>query len=457
MEALMEALMEGQQERQQARQQARQQERQRTSSRLLLVESRSDEGEALAQTLEQLGYAVLRAASGQRTLELLAAQHPDLILLSTAMPEMREGQLLRRLHGADPSRHVPVVALVPSDADDLAVQCLEWGADDYVHEHAPEAVLRARLAVVLSSQSLFQRQKQLLRYERDLQIGHQIQLGFLPQTLPQPPGLEIAAAFRPAREVAGDFYDAFTLSNNRRVGFVIADVCDKGVGPALFMAIIRSLIRAFAQQHYSLRWMDNALDLLTMQPTGKPRADRRRSLPSIGTAALKDAVELTNNYIVRNHSEAATFATLFFGVLDPETGALGYVNAGHDPPVIVGQGGVKERLTRTGPAVGLFPDADYEIRQSRLDPGDVLLAFTDGVTDARDPGGAFFGEARLLALAQQPCPSAEAMLSRITGSVVAHIASANQFDDITMSAVRRAGPSDPDQAAGRAGAVTVGD
>ena len=119
------------------------------------------------------------------------------------------------------------------------------------------------------------------KYERDVQIGRQIQASFLPQTLPQVANWEIAARFQPAREVAGDWYDAFQLTHGR-VGLVIADVCDKGVGAALFMALMRSLIRAYAQQNYALRWLDAlASDDIVPARTSTP-GEGRRLPPSVG-------------------------------------------------------------------------------------------------------------------------------------------------------------------------------
>src|SRR5947208_967614 len=123
----------------------------------------------------------------------------------------------------------------------------------------------------------------------DVQIGRQIQASFLPETLPKPAGWEIEARFQPARQVAGDWYDAFPLTHGR-IGLVIADVCDKGVGAALFMALMRSLIRAYGQQNYALRLLDV---LETGAPTA-PRGERgRRTAPSVGVSALRNAVELT--------------------------------------------------------------------------------------------------------------------------------------------------------------------
>jgi sigma-B regulation protein RsbU (phosphoserine phosphatase) len=267
--------------------------------------------------------------------------------------------------------------------------------------------LASQAAVVLNSRMLIERQRQLLRYEQELEIGRQIQASFLPEKLPQVAGWEIAARFHPAREVAGDFYDAFYLENSEKVGVVIADVTDKGVGAALFMALFRTLIRAF----------------------GKYSTD--------GRAVGKSAFERTNDYVLQNHLQANMFATIFFGVLDPATGVMAYVNGGHNPPGIIGSRGVKGFLKPTGPAVGMLSHVKFEVEEVSLEPGDILLAFTDGVTEARDPSGRFFGEKRLRQLLEQPASSAAALLDRIEEGVHAHAATASQSDDVTMIAVRR--------------------
>jgi sigma-B regulation protein RsbU (phosphoserine phosphatase) len=274
--------------------------------------------------------------------------------------------------------------------------------------------------------------------ERDLEIGRQIQASFLPTALPETPGWEIASRFEAARMVAGDFYDAFPLSAGKRLGLLVGDVTDKGVGAALFMALFRSLIRAFADQHYSLGWMDllgNDAD----RPRQSGSVGRRRELLSTGTIALKNAIDLTNNYIARNHGQTNMFATIFFGVLDPANGALIYINAGHEPPLLAADGEIKARLNPTGPAVGLFPDLDFGIEQVTIGPGELLLAFTDGVLDARSPAGESFGEARLEAAVREPAQSANALLDRIRAGLSAHVLGSDPFDDVTMLAVRRLG------------------
>ena len=290
--------------------------------------------------------------------------------------------------------------------------------------------------------------EELLKLERDLQIGRDIQQGFLPANLPQPAGWEITACFHPAREVAGDFYDAFYMVNKRRVGFVIADVCDKGVGAALFMSLFRTLVRSNAQHNTSLSWMDAGSGSVTEDKDwlkGDP-AKRRQSLPSIGTGALMNAVVATNDYIIENHMEQGYFATMFFGVLDPSNGSLIYINGGHNPPVLHRTDGTQSFLKPTGPAVGMLPGVKFKMGQARLGPGDILYAYTDGVTDARSPRGEFFTEARLFDIVGSGAPSAEALVDDIESQLKAHISTAPQFDDITMLALRRA-PEDTSRGA----------
>jgi sigma-B regulation protein RsbU (phosphoserine phosphatase) len=277
--------------------------------------------------------------------------------------------------------------------------------------------LASQAAVALNTQELLRRQEELLRFEHDVRVGRQIQADFLPRALPQVPGWEIAARFQPAREVAGDFYDAFVRPDGA-IGLLIADVVDKGVGAALFMALSRSLIRAFSRV--------DGVD-----------ADGGSAALSVDTRAL-NAVRLTNDYIAEYHGHTSMFVTVFFALLDPVSGVLTYVNAGHNPPYIVGPTGVvKAELGPTGPAAGLFPNMAFNVQQVTLEPGDLLMTFTDGVTETRDPSGEFFDEEGLLALLKQPAPSASEHLDRIEASLQAHIASADQADDITMLAVRR--------------------
>jgi sigma-B regulation protein RsbU (phosphoserine phosphatase) len=258
--------------------------------------------------------------------------------------------------------------------------------------------------------------KKLVQVERDMEIGRQIQGGFLPKELPTVAGFEVACHFRPAREVSGDFYDAFVLPSGR-VALVMADVCDKGLGAALFMTLFRSLLRAFAEQDAG-----SGID-----PRATPPAE----------SMVRSAVERTNSYVAATHGWQCMFCTLFFGVLDTATGAVAYVNAGHDAPILLGAGGIKSRLTKTGPVVGIDASNVFGTASVVLEPGDTFLAYTDGITEARNAAGQFFGEKRLLSIVQAKGASADTLVSGVMGALYEHIAGAEPHDDVTMLAVRR--------------------
>lgn len=267
----------------------------------------------------------------------------------------------------------------------------------------------------------------------ELEKGRQMQINFLPNQLLQMPGWETAAFFKPARQVAGDFYDIFRLPENL-IGLVVADVCDKGVGAALFMALFRSLIRIFSGQ--------TALDglPLTCSDAELDEPDGVADNPSINPSHLKalQAVHLTNNYIALNHGELAMFATLFFGILDPASGTLSYISGGHEPLFVISPtGGVKARLAATGPAVGIVPKIGFKVGQACLAPGDILLGYTDGVTEATAADGRFFAADQLVSILKTPSSTAVALLDRIAAGLQAHMGSGDQFDDITLLAIRR--------------------
>jgi phosphoserine phosphatase RsbU/P len=312
---------------------------------------------------------------------------------------------------------------------------------DYYEQLVIET-LASQAAVALNNQLVFKRQTELLKLERDVQVGHNIQADFLPKNdeMPSVSGWEIVTCLHPARQVAGDFYDAFDMTHGR-IGFLIADVCDKGVGAALFMALMRSLTRAFAQQHYST-------DLMHMLEDVKPgrkgkNASDLVSLPSVGSLALERAVQLTNDYVAENHGSLAMFATMFFGVLNPTTGHVLYINGGHNAPMIIdAQGHVKTRLQPTGPAVGIFAGAKFEIQRTRLEPGETMVCFTDGVPDARNPEGKLFNEQRIVDLLLDPPDNAAALLKRIEDQLFTYIGEAVQYDDVTLMLVRRSPDSE---------------
>lgn len=306
------------------------------------------------------------------------------------------------------------------NAQDESGQVIPFGS----YEQLVADSLSSQAAVALNTHLLLDRQRELMIVERDVQVGRQIQADFLPDTLPSPEGWEIGSRFRPAKEVSGDFFDAFSAGGDR-VGLIVADVCDKGVGAALFMALSRSLLRAFA-------WLAEGYPL-SHGEEGTRLASRLADLTA-------EPVRLTNEYIARFHGKMNTFVTLFFGVLDPASGLLRYINAGHNPPIVTDKlGKVRARLAPTGPALGIFPGSEFRIGELIMEPGEFLLAFTDGVTEARDPNRGFFTDQRLVTLVEEELPvSASALLDRIDTALKQHEAGCGLSDDITMLAVRRA-------------------
>jgi serine phosphatase RsbU (regulator of sigma subunit) len=376
------------------------------AARLLVVDDNPMNCDLLARRLQRLGHQVAIAEDGIRALESLRQADYDLVLLDITMPGMDGYRVLETMKADEALCHVPVVMVSAIDESESVVRCLELGADDYLPKPFDPAVLRARVESSLARKRLRDAERrQLQAIERELEIGRRIQAGFLPESVPRFDGWDIGARFLPARQVAGDFYDLFPVGHGG-VALVVADVCDKGVGAALYMALFRSLIRAIATQQDDV--------------------DAR--------ATLARTVHATSDYIATVHGGANMFATAFVAALDPRTGELVYVNAGHDAPLLARAGGAIERLGPTGPALGLMPGQRFEIASARIGQADLLLAFTDGVTDA-GTAAAPFGEAGILArIARRP-----ATVDGLLDDIVAGLAAlgSEHPDDVTMLAARR--------------------
>ena len=198
------------------------------------------------------------------------------------------------------------------------------------------------------------------RLERELELARELQQSILPQEFPALPGFNCAARSRPARRVGGDFYDVIRLSKGR-LGLVMADVSDKGLAAALYMALTRSLIHAEARHSSSPR-----------------------------------QVLLNVHRLLLEISQADMFVTAFYGVLDPAESTLRYARAGHDRPLLFSPSSGECRfLTADGILLGCVEKVRLEEVSVRLHTGDLLVLYTDGITDANSPGGEFFGVERL--------------------------------------------------------------
>ncbi|HEU4721648.1 MAG TPA: fused response regulator/phosphatase, partial [Gemmatimonadaceae bacterium] len=348
---------------------------------ILVVDDNEMNRDLLSRRLRRDGHTVIVAEHGRAAIDRLGEQPFDLVLLDIMMPELTGYEVLEIMKGDATLQQIPVVMITAATEEESIVRCLLLGADDHLPKPFNPQILRARVASSLAKKRLHDGEQRYAKsLERELEIGREIQLGFLPDALPDLPGWELRAHFRPARQVAGDFYDAFALPEGR-VALVLADVCGKGVGAALFMALFRSLIRALAEPQFAAA--------------------------ASAAEGLRNTMQATNDYIARTHGRANMFATAFAAVLDPATGALHYVNAGHEPPAIVDASGhVRARLAPTGPALGLLPELDFAVATERLDAAETLFAYTDGVVDARDLQDEAFGEERLIALLQSEATAA---------------------------------------------------
>jgi serine phosphatase RsbU (regulator of sigma subunit)/DNA-binding NarL/FixJ family response regulator len=243
------------------------------------------------------------------------------------------------------------------------------------------------------------------RMDQELANAGKIQTGILPEKPPQLRGWEIASRLEPALQTSGDFYDFIPLANNHW-GFLIADVSDKGMGAALFMALSSTLFRTYATQYATLPVF---------------------ALSQVNERILSD-------------TRSEMFVTAFYAVLEPETGRMRYVNAGHNPPYLISsqKGKPFDRLRATGMALGVMDDAVWQQKVVRFFPGDVLLLYTDGVTEAQNNAGNFYGEKRLQevlrSLGSRP---ANEILESILSDLKEFLGGSSQQDDVTLVVLRR--------------------
>ena len=263
--------------------------------------------------------------------------------------------------------------------------------------------IAGQTAMTVENYRLYREMAERQRLEQEVEVARNIQTSFLPRSCPLLEGWEVSALWRSARRVGGDFYDIIQFDANR-VGFVIADVSDKGVPAALYMAVSKTIIRASA-------------------------------LEAKGPAA---ALYRANNLLVAD-SSSGMFVTVFYGVLDIRTGEFAYANAGHNQPILArAEGGEVELLAADGMILGVMEDAELEEKRVVLRPGDALLMYTDGVPDAINEHEEEFGMERLTALVREHNgESAEGLIHRVDRAVARHVGGQPQFDDYTLVALKR--------------------
>ncbi len=386
--------------------------------KILIVDDEPFNIDYLEQELEESDCETIAAGNGQEALDLVQRVSPDLVLLDIMMPVMDGFEVLKRLKANAGTRDIPVIVISATTNLESVVRGIKLGAEDYLPKPFDPVLLHARVSASLDKKRLRDLEQLYLKsLQREMDIAREIQQGFLPAELPQAGGWEVAACFKAARDVAGDFYDAFTLADGSLAG-VIGDVCGKGVGAALFMTLFRSLIRATAVT-------DDFLE----------RRERKALFPA---ERLKHVISFTNHYVVETHGDANMFATVFAGIFERGSGLLSYINAGNEPPLLI-RGGMVETLAVSGPVVGVIPQVRYGVEEVSMQPGDTLLAFTDGITDALNGEDQPFGIERLRRALQGSKEPPSELLERLERELCGHVGAAAQFDDITMLAVRRTG------------------
>ncbi len=258
-------------------------------------------------------------------------------------------------------------------------------------------------AIAIENARLYQMAVEKGRMEQELQMAREIQRSLLPAEPPDLPGYELAADWQAAREVAGDFYDFIELTESDQLGVLIADVSDKGAPAAIFMAVARSLIRGNAA----------------------------------GASTPLEAIRRANRQIVAD-SRAGMFVTAFYLLFSPNSGRVQYVNAGHNLPLLRRASGELVELEMGGMALGWFVENPLVERELILEPGDLLVLYTDGVTDACNLAKEEFGLQRLWNLVDT-CGElgAQETLDCINRAVSRFVGDAPAADDITLVVIRR--------------------
>jgi sigma-B regulation protein RsbU (phosphoserine phosphatase) len=356
-------------------------------------------------------YEFYFAHNGLEALQLLL-KYPDIsiILSDINMPEMDGLTLLAKINEMRvPSRKCIMVSAY-GDMDNIR-QAMNGGAFDFATKPIDLDDLQRTIEKAVEQieyiKSAQKEHAELVDIQSDLSVAREIQQGILPRSfklkLSNPEAVDIFASMEAAKDVGGDFYDLFPIDDHR-IGFAIADVSGKGVPAAIFMAVSHTLIKA----------------------TG------------IRDLASNECMETVNN-ILCGESVGSMFVTVFYGIYDSETGQVDYTNAGHNPPYILHADGSVEMLQNDGNLVlGVMENMKFKRSSLQLNPGDTLVMYTDGVTEAENKEHAQFGESRLEAeLAALKGSDSKHMVETVLSKVREFAAGAPQSDDITQLVIRR--------------------
>ncbi|HEV2425984.1 MAG TPA: SpoIIE family protein phosphatase [Terriglobia bacterium] len=367
--------------------------------RVLIADDQQAVLDALRLLLKQEGYEIESASSPAGVLATLATGSFDALLMDLNYArDTTSGQegldLVARVQEID--RTLPIVVMTAWSSVPVAVEAMRRGVRDFVEKPwNNDAVLRTLQQQVNIAREE-RRQRQLA--EQEAALARETERGLLPREIPQMPGYEICGAWQPASTLGGDYFDARKL-NDHLLALSIADVSGKGTSAALLVSNLQAAVRA-------------------------------SSSAAVPPSELCHSV----NQLMRSNLGQDRFVTFFYALLDAPARQLIYCNAGHNAPVLVRAGGSVERLHSGGLVLGLAVEASYEQAAVQLDPGDRLLLFTDGLTEANSADGEEFGEERLIETAVQ-CRglSAKALEEKLLASAAAF--SSSFTDDVTLVVV----------------------
>jgi sigma-B regulation protein RsbU (phosphoserine phosphatase) len=264
------------------------------------------------------------------------------------------------------------------------------------------AIIATESAQVIENARLYEEERSLLRMQDEMKMAHKIQAELLPRTPPAIVGYDIAGMSIPAKLVGGDYFD-FIRIDEHRLGLCLGDVSGKGMPAALLMANVQATLRSQA----------------------------------LSCASPCECLARSNDLLLAS-TDLERYATLFYGVLDTREHTIDYCNAGHNPPFVFRTGGERERLKIGGTVVGCFGATDYEDARVAIHPGDVLVIYSDGVTEARNDREEEFGESRVADLVTSSIDDpAESLLLKLVETVRAHGVQAAPGDDVTVVVVKR--------------------
>lgn len=382
-----------------------------TEEFVLSIDDSSTSRAALADILDRAGYLHDGAADGRTGLDMALDRRPDLILLDVVMPEWDGFETCRRLKADPQTADIPVIFLSAKSDPADKVKGLELGAVDFVTKPYDEAEVVARVKTQLKiarltrelmavNRELVTRQEQL---EEDLHAAGSIQMSLLPKEIPSGNGLEVAYRFLPCQDIGGDLLNVARLDENHW-GFYVIDVSGHGVPSALIAFLVWQIL----------------------QPDQGWLVDSGRG-PSRPAEVLS---HLNAEYPFERFEK---FFTAAYAVLDARTGELTYSLAGHPPLFHLSRGGRLRTLDRGGTIVGVLEDSTFHEETIRLEPGDRLVFYTDGVTEYQDRTGRLWGDdnftARLVDLADKPL---DTLVDGVIKSMMAFGDGVRPKDDLTI-------------------------